>query len=276
MKPASFDYLRPDVPEEALAALGEWGGDAQILAGGQSLMALLNFRLVRPKLLIDIGGHRALSGLRVEDGRLVVEAAVTQAALAARPSLARESPLLTLVLPWIGHYQTRNRGTVCGSIAHADPAAELPLALLALEGDVVLRTRQRRRILGADDFFRGMLSTARADDELIEAVRFPLHASATGVAFREVSQRHGDFALVACAAVAGRERLRFAVGGVAPRPTARDWPATIDGAALDDALVQFAGDLEAGDDLHASAQYRRTLVRRIGASVVKEALACRR
>lgn len=276
MKPASFDYLKPEVPEEALAALGDWGGDAQILAGGQSLMALLNFRLVRPKLLIDIGGLGALSGCRIEDGRLVVEAAVTQAALAARPSLDQESPLLALVLPWIGHYQTRNRGTVCGSIAHADPAAELPLALLALEGEVVLRTRQRRRILGADDFFRGMLSTARADDELIEAVRFPLQVLGTGVAFREVSQRHGDFALVACAALATASRLRFAVGGVAPRPMARDWPVTLDGAALDDALADFAGELEAGADLHASAPYRRALVRRMGASVIREALACRR
>ena len=276
MKPASFDYLKPEVPEEALAALGDWGGDAQILAGGQSLMALLNFRLARPKLLIDIGGLRALSGCRIEDGRLIVDAAVTQAALAARPSLVRESPLLALVLPWIGHYQTRNRGTVCGSIAHADPAAELPLALLALDGDVVLRSRQRQRVLGADDFLRGMLSTARADDELIEAVRFPLHPPGTAVAFREVSQRHGDFALVACAAVAGRDRLRFAVGGVAPRPMACDWPATLEGAALDDALADFAAALEAGDDLHASAQYRRRLVRRLGASVVAEARACRR
>jgi len=276
MKPASFDYLRPEVPEEALAALGAWGGDAQVLAGGQSLMALLNFRLARPKLLIDISGLEALSGCRIGNGDLVVEASVTQAALAARPSLAQEAPLLALVLPWIGHYQTRNRGTVCGSVAHADPAAELPLALVVLDGDVVLRTRQRRRVLGADDFFRGMLSTARQDDELIEAVRFPLQTPGTGVAFREVSQRHGDFALVACAAVATASRLRFAVGGVAPRPMARDWPATLDGTALDDALAAFAAELEAGDDLHASAQYRRILVRRLGANVIAEALACRR
>jgi 2-furoyl-CoA dehydrogenase FAD binding subunit len=239
-------------------------------------MAMLNMRLARPELLVDIGGLAALAHCRVEERRLVVGAAVTQAALAARASLAQEAPLLALMLPWVGHYQTRTRGTVCGSIAHADPSAELPLALLALEGDVVLRSSRERRIVASEDFFRGVLTTARRDDELIESVRFPRHTAGAGVAFREVSQRHGDFALVACAAVAAPERIRFAVAGAAPRPMARDWPAALDGAALADALADFAAALDPSGDLHASAGYRRALVPRLGAGVIAEARRCRR
>jgi 2-furoyl-CoA dehydrogenase FAD binding subunit len=275
MKPASFDYLRPETPEEAVAALAEFGAEARILAGGQSLMAMLNMRLVQPRVLIDIARLAALSQLCVKDGALVVGAAVTQARLEARTTLRQEAPLLALALPWVGHYQTRNRGTVCGSIAHADPSAELPLCLLTLGGEVVLRARQGRRRVGAGAFFQGVLSTARRDDELIEAAHFPLHEPDTGVAFREVAQRHGDFALVACAALASARGIRLGVGGVAPRPFVRDLPAGLDGAALDDALNDFAWELGAVDDAHASARYRRELVRRIGRSVIEEARECR-
>ncbi len=275
MKPASFDYLRPDTPDEAVAALAEFGGDARILAGGQSLMAMLNMRLARPKVLVDIGRLAPLSEIRVEKGALVIGAAVTQAVLEARATLRDEAPLLALALPWVGHYQTRSRGTICGSIAHADPSAELPLCLLTLRGEVVLRSRRGRRNVAADDFLLGILSTARRDDEMIEAVRFPLHRQGSGTAFREVAQRHGDFAIVACAALASKEGIRFAVGGVAPRPMAWDWPAALDGAALDDALNDFAWELGAVDDNHASARYRRELVRRIGRAVIEEAKQCR-
>jgi 2-furoyl-CoA dehydrogenase FAD binding subunit len=274
MKPASFDYLRPDTADEAVAALSEHGGDARILAGGQSLMILLNMRFARPKLLIDIGRLDALSDIRVENGALVVGAAVTQAALEQRPTLPQEAPLLAAALPWLGHYQTRNRGTVCGSIAHADPAAELPLCLVALGGEVTLRSKRARRTLGAEEFLLGMLATARRDDELVEAVRFPLHRPGTGVAFQEVAQRHGDFALVACAALVSDDKVRLTVGGVAARPIARDWQ-DLDGSALDDALNDFAWELGATDDHHASAKYRRELVRRIGRAVIEEAKACR-
>ncbi len=275
MKPASFDYLRPGSVEEAVTALGDYGGDARILAGGQSLMALLNMRLAQPKLLIDISGLSALSRCRVEGGALVVEAAVTQATLESRATLPQEASLLALALPWVGHYQTRNRGTICGSIAHADPSAELPLCLVALKGEVMLRSKRGRRSVAADDFFIGMLSTARRDDELIEAVRFPLEKAGDGIAFREVSQRHGDFALMACVAIAAKDGVRFAVSGVAPRPMLREWPAELAGTALDDALDAFAWDLEASDDHHATARYRRELVRRIGRAAIEEARACR-
>jgi 2-furoyl-CoA dehydrogenase FAD binding subunit len=269
MKPAAFDYLRPASPEEALAALDEAGEEARLLAGGQSLMAMLNMRLVQPALLIDIGGLAALDFVRLEKDALTIGAAVTQGALERRASLAEEVPLLALALPLLGHYQTRNRGTVCGSIAHADPSAELPLALVALEGAVMLRSAKRRRMLAAADFFAGMLTTARRPDEMVEAVRFPRRAGA-GYAFREMALRHGDFALCAVAAIADGESLRLAVGGVADRPVARGFP-LLEGAALDDALNDFAWALGGGDDTHASARYRRSLVRKLGRAALEEA-----
>ncbi|HEV2547090.1 MAG TPA: FAD binding domain-containing protein [Stellaceae bacterium] len=275
MKPASFDYLRPETLDEALAALGELGGDARVLAGGQSLMPMLNMRLVQPQLLVDIGRLAGLAEVRLVDGRLMVGAAVTQAQLATRPTLAAEAPLLAAALPWVGHYQTRNRGTICGSIAHADPSAELPLCLLALGGDVVLRSASGRRIVSGDDFLLGVLSTDRRDDELVEAVRFPLRQGGAGIAFREVAQRHGDFAIVACAAIVRPAHIRLAIGGVAGRPMVREWPSDLGDDSLDDALNAFAWELGAVDDLHASARYRRELVRRMGRRTIEEARQCR-
>ena len=140
----------------------------------------------------------------------------------AWPELAARQPLLAQALPWVGHWQTRARGTVCGSIALADPSAEMPLCLLALGGDVVLSSQSGRRSVAAEDFFTGLMSTARRDDELIEAVSFPCARAGTGYAFREFARRHGDFAIVACAAVATREQCRLAVGGVADRPVVRE------------------------------------------------------
>jgi 2-furoyl-CoA dehydrogenase FAD binding subunit len=274
MKPAAFDYLRPGTLGEAARALAELGGEARIVAGGQSLMAMLNMRLVQPKLLIDIARLEGLSACGLEQDALTVGAAVTQAALQARPDLATELPLVAAALPWVGHYQTRNRGTVCGSIAHADPRAELPLCLLALGGEIMLRSSRGARTVAASDFFLGMLATARRDDELIEAVRFPLHRKGSGAAFNEVAMRHGDFALVACAAIVSADGIRFAVGGVGGRPMAQDWP-VLAGATLDDALDGFAWSLDATDDHHASARYRRELVRRIGRKTIEEARACR-
>jgi len=274
MKPAEFDYLRPDSVEEALEALAERGEEARLLAGGQSLMPMLNMRLIQPKLLIDIARLHALDDVRDEGGVLAIGAAVTQGTLELRATLATEVPLLARALPWVGHYQTRNRGTICGSISHADPSAELPLVLAALGGEVVLRSARTRRVLSAYDFFTGMLSTARYADEMVEGARFPIARPGTGYAFREVALRHGDFALCAVAAVADRQNLRIAVGGVADRPVARDYP-RLAGGALDDALNDLAWDLGAGSDAHASAQYRRTLVRRVGRTVAEEAMACR-
>jgi 2-furoyl-CoA dehydrogenase FAD binding subunit len=274
MKPAPFDYLRAETLAEAHAVLAAEGSDASVIAGGQTLVPLLSMRMARPAVLVDIMHIAQLAGIVIEGNSIRVGAAVRQAELLAWPDLASRQPLLALAMPWIGHAQTRSRGTVCGSIALADPSAELPLTLVALGGDVILSSAHGRREVGAEEFFTGLMSTVRADDELIEAVRFPLRLAGTGYAFREFGRRHGDFAIAACAAVAHPSGVRLAVGGIADRPLVREFADT-NGAALDDALDAFAVALEARDDLHATAQYRRELVRRMGRATIEEAMQCR-
>jgi 2-furoyl-CoA dehydrogenase FAD binding subunit len=274
MKPPRFDYIRAESLAEVHAALVEEGDDSRIIAGGQSLVPMLSMRLAAPKVLIDIMHLPALAKIAARDDAIRIGAAVTQETLLAWPKLADSQPLLAAALPWVGHAQTRSRGTVCGSVAHADPSAEIPLALLALQGTIELSSRKGTRRVAADDFFTGLMSTARDDDEMIEAVEVPRRRAGYGYAFREYGRRHGDFAIVACAAVARDDGFRLAIGGVADRPMARDF-GTIDGDALDDALNDLAWELEARDDLHATADYRRGLVRRLGRAVIEEARRCR-
>jgi 2-furoyl-CoA dehydrogenase FAD binding subunit len=269
MKPAAFDYLRAEHLDEALDVLRQDGSDARIIAGGQSLMAMLNMRLAKPRALIDIMRLQDLARIERKGNTVTIGAGVRQAALLAWPDLRASLPLVALALPWTGHVQTRSRGTVCGSIAHADPSAELPLVLQALGGEVHLRNAKKRRRVAAKDFFAGMMATTRADDELIEAVSLPV--TGKRCAFREVARRHGDFAIVACAAVATDRGVRLAVGGVADMPATRDLP-RLEGSALDDALNAFAYELDARDDVHATARYRRDLVRMIGRDLVREVL----
>ena len=274
MKPAAFDYVRAETLAEVHDVLAAEGDDARVLAGGQTLVPMLSMRLARPKVLIDIMRLPELSGMGMERESIRVGAAATQAALLALPGLAERQPLLAQALPFVGHAQTRSRGTVCGSIAHADPSAEIPLVLVALRGEIELSTGRQRRRVAADEFFTGLMSTTRADDELIAAVTIPTRRPGQGCAFREFGRRHGDFAIVACAAVADADDMRLAVGGVADRPVARDF-GTIDGPALEQALNVFAWELEARDDLHATARYRRELVRRLGRETIEKARRCR-
>jgi 2-furoyl-CoA dehydrogenase FAD binding subunit len=270
MKPAPLDYVRPEGLAEAHEVLAAEGGDAAVLAGGQSLVPLLSMRMARPKLLLDIMHVAELDGIRIEGNAIRVSARVRQAELMAWPELAKHQPLLAQAMPWIGHWQTRARGTVCGSIALADPSAELPMCLLALGGEVSLSSKKGSRTVSADDFFTGLMSTARRDDELIESVWFPCGQPGQGFAFREFARRHGDFAIVACAAVAAEKGVRLAVGGVADRPMMHDFD-----NASEDALHDFAAGLDARDDLHATAEYRRMLVRKLGEQVIAEARQCR-
>jgi 2-furoyl-CoA dehydrogenase FAD binding subunit len=272
MKPRPFDYARPDTVEEAVAILAEHGDDARVLAGGQTLLAMLNLRVVEPAVLVDITRIAELDVIREVDGKIEVGAAVTQNRLMAWLELPQKLPLLAAALPFVGHFQTRNKGTVCGSIAHADPASELPLSLAVLEGEVVLHSRRGARVLAADQFQQGMLTTAREPDELITGVRFPIVGG--GVAFREVARRHGDFAIVGVAVVAeSASSVRVGVAGMAERPSvSRIKP---DGASsIRDAIERLAWELEGYEDIHASARMRRDLLRRIGPVVVEEAIRC--
>jgi 2-furoyl-CoA dehydrogenase FAD binding subunit len=271
MKPAKFDYVRAETLTEALDVLHHHGSDARILAGGQSLIPMLNMRLARPAVLVDIMHIPGLDTINDTGQALHIGAACRQQTLLARPDLSRRQPLLAAALPWVGHTQTRSRGTICGSIAHADPSAEISLVLIALGGEVVLRNHRRRRRLPAELFFTGMMATARAEDEIIEAVSIPTARPGTGYAFREIARRHGDFAIVGCAAIIDQNTARLAVAGVADQPTARDFTLTDLEAALD----AFAWDLDARDDLHATAAYRRELVRQVGRQTIEEAQKCR-
>jgi 2-furoyl-CoA dehydrogenase FAD binding subunit len=274
MKPARFDYIRATDIAEAHAALADHGKDARIIAGGQTLLPMLSMRLVRPNVVVDIMHLPELRKIALTGNEIRIGAGVRQAELLAWPGLGESLPLLKAALPWVGHAQTRSRGTVCGSVAHADPSAEIPLTLLALDGAIELSTRRGRRRVPASEFFVGMMSTERADNELIEAVVVPKTTAGHGYAFQEFGRRHGDFAIVACAAVASADKVRLAVGGVADKPTLRDFPA-LDGSGLDDALDAFAWELDARDDLHATARYRRELVRRMGRATIEEARRCR-
>jgi 2-furoyl-CoA dehydrogenase FAD binding subunit len=273
MKPPRFDYVRAASLAEAHAVLAAEGADARVIAGGQTLVPMLSMRLARPKVLVDIMGLQDIGRIEEAEGVIRVGAAARQAELLRWPQLAKRQPLLAAALPWVGHAQTRSRGTVCGSVAHADPSAELPLVLVALGGNITLSTRWRRRTVAAEQFFLGPMSTARRDDELVAAVSFPLARPGHGYAFREFGRRHGDFAIVACAAVVTGNSIRFTVGGVADRPVARDW-SNLSGYALDDALNELAHDLDAREDLHATARYRRDLVRRLGRETIAEAHRC--
>jgi 2-furoyl-CoA dehydrogenase FAD binding subunit len=268
MKPRPFDYARPDTVDEAVALLAEHGDEARILAGGQSLMAMMNLRLADPAMLIDIARIKELDGIRDLGDTIEVGAAVTQNKLLAWPDLGKKLPLLAAALPFVGHFQTRNKGTVCGSIAHADPSSEIPLSLATLGGEVVLRSQKGERVLKAKDFQLDMLTTAREGDELIVAVRFPVHGP--GVAFREVARRHGDFAVVAvCATIDGKGHARLGVGGMAAKPVVR-----MLSNGVTDAVETLANELEGYEDLHASAELRRDILRNLAPLVIAEAQKC--
>jgi len=273
MKPRPFDYVRPDTVEEVLALLAEYGDDARILAGGQSLVPMLNLRLADPAVLIDISRIAALGEIR--DGPAVeIGAAVTQNTLLAWPPLAQRLPLVAAALPFVGHFQTRNKGTVCGSIAHADPSAELPLALAVYGGDVVLRSKARgERVLSVSQFQKGMLATDRDPDELITAVRFPT-LPGWGAGFREVARRHGDFAIVAVAGLFMGEWARVGVGGLIGRPVVKPVGADVLRQHPDDWFREWLDHFEGLDDLHASAAMRRDMCRKLIPEVMAEAQSC--
>lgn len=269
MKPPIFDYLAPRSLDEALDTLGTLGDRAKVLAGGQSLVPLLNFRLVRPEYLVDINGLRELDYIREENGHVAIGALTRQRAVERSAMIASRCPLLAEALPQIGHFQIRNRGTIGGSLAHADPAAELPAVVAALDGELIVRGPSGTRTLGAREFFQGYLTTSLGADELLIGVRLPTVGPGTGSAFLEVSRRHGDFALVGVAAQVTLDAsgvcraATVALTGVGPTPIKPDAvPRLLVGQRPSEPVLEAAGQAVSGavspdSDIHASADYRR-------------------
>jgi CO/xanthine dehydrogenase FAD-binding subunit len=284
VKPAPFRYVRPDTLDDALEALRATPG-ARVLAGGQSLVPLMNQRRARPAALVDItrlGGD--LASVETRDGALRVGALVTQTAFEAAPDVARRCPLVHECLPFTGHLATRNRGTVGGSIAHADPRAELPLALLALGGRAEVAGRDgARRHVAADDLFTGPYENALDDGEILVATDWPTTDALPGQAFEEIAQRHGDYtiAAAACALRVGDDgrvaEARVALGAVGDRPLlVADAGAALTGATVDDEAAHEAGRAAAAavdpiEDIHGSARYRRRLVEVLVARTARRA-----
>ena len=289
MKPPRFDYLAPRTTDEALGILATHGEHAKVLAGGQSLVPLLNFRLVRPGFVVDLNEIDGLDGIRVEPGHVAIGAMTRQRAVETSAVVRARCPLLSDAMPQIGHVQIRNRGTIGGSLAHADPASELPAVVAALDGELVLRSARGPRVLTAEQFFVGYLTTAAAPDELLVEVRLPVAPPRTGTAFLEVSRRQGDFALVGVAVTLTLDdagvctATAVALTGVGPTPfVARDAARALVGVApgakaFEDVGRRVAEHLTPDSDLHASSEYRKevagVLVRRALAIAAERARA---
>jgi aerobic carbon-monoxide dehydrogenase medium subunit len=280
MKLPPVEYEAPTTVAEAIDLLAEHEDEASVLAGGQSLIPLLALRLARPEVLIDINGIDELSGVSATDGQVAIGAMTREYVAEGSEIVADTVPLLAAALPLIGHEAIRSRGTIGGSLAHADPAAELPAVARALDAEFVVRGRSGERVIPAAEWFEGYLMTSRRSDELLLAVRFPAAGPGTGVSFQEVARRHGDFAivglgvsLVLSGGVISDARLAFAglsdvpVRAVAAedllvgeRPSAE---------LFDEAARRATGDVDPPDDLHGSSDYRKT----VAAVVVRRGLA---
>lgn len=273
MKAPIFDYEAPSSLEEALKLLQERGDDAKVMAGGQSLMPMLNMRLARPALVVDINRVAGLDYIRAENGHLKVGALARHTDIAKNADVARDWPLLREAAAQIGHDAIRNRGTLAGSMAHADPSAEHPAVLVALDGEIVVRSSRGERVIKADDFFVGYLTTALQPDEIVTEVRFPALPARTGSTFIEFAPRVGDFAVVGVAAAVTLgadgtwQDARIALTGVGGTPfRARQAEAALRGKrpSADDIRAAAASVGEAIDpesDMKASARYRRHLAR---------------
>ena len=273
MKPPVFEYFLPDSTEEALALLGTRPG-AKALAGGQSLIPAMNFRLAAPDALIDLNGISSLAGIsRLPGGGLRLGAMTRHHAIEVSPVVAAEAPLLTETMPFIAHPQIRTRGTVGGSLAHADPAAELPAVMLALEAALVLTSRSGERRVPAREFFTGLFATALAPGELLTAVELPARRERSGSCFLERARRHGDYALVGVAvtvtldASGECDTARVALFSVGEGPVLAERVAVaLEGLVPDADVIEAAahavqGDIDPPSDIHASSAYRRQLAR---------------
>lgn len=284
MKPAKFDYHAPATLDEALALLARYGGDAKVLAGGQSLVPLLNFRLARPAALVDLNRVAGLAGIRDADGQVRLGAMTRQRAIEFSPLVARRLPLLVEATKLVGHLPIRSRGTIGGSIVHADPSAEYPAVLTVLDGEVVVRGPRGERTLRPKDFFQTYLTTAVGADEIVTEVRLPAMAPGAGWAFEEFSRRRGDFAIVGIAAVLTGDATRctsarLATAGAGPVPLRlRAAEEILEQQGFGDAAIAAAARraselVEPDSDLHASSAYRRHLTGVLLERAVRRAIA---
>jgi CO/xanthine dehydrogenase FAD-binding subunit len=284
LKSPPFQYTRARSLGEACEHLARHGDEAKLLAGGQSLVPMMAMRLLRPAWLVDINELPALKYVLMEEDKARIGACATQASVLRDAALAQKVPLLRQALAWIGHGQTRNRGTVGGSLAHADPSAELPLVARTLQATMHARSSAGSRSVSADAFFTGAMSTALRPDECLEETRWPIwREPRTGSGFAELSIRHGDFAIVAAAAQVALDnegrctRAAFGLGGIGTAPLCfPEIGSSLQGSRLDDGVVEdaaaaAAAQCEPGSDLHASAGYRRHLARVLGARALREA-----
>jgi len=280
MKLPPVEYEAPTTVDGAIDLLAEHVDEASVLAGGQSLIPLLALRLARPEVLIDINGIDELSGVSVTDGWVAIGAMTREYVAEESQTVAGTVPLLAAALPLIGHEAIRSRGTIGGSLAHADPAAELPAVARALDAGFVVRGQSGERVIPAAEWFEGYLMTSRRPDELLVEVRFPAARKGTGVSFQEVARRHGDFAIVGLAAslalsdgVISEARLAFAGLSDVPVRAAAAEDLLVgerpSAELFDEAARRATGDVDPPDDLHGSSDYRKT----VAAVVVRRALA---
>ncbi len=284
MKPATFDYHAPRHVDEALQLLAELGEEGKVLAGGQSLVPMMNLRLATPSALVDISRLPELSDIEVEDGRITVGAAVTAERLRTHAAATAACPLLRQALDHVAHRVIRNRGTVVGSLAHADPAAEMPAVFALLGGELEVRRHDGQRHVTGEDLFLGALEADVHEGELATSVTFPVSPPRTGTAFHELARRHGDYALAGVASVVTLDdqeavaSARVAVIGVADRPVVVDVSEPLRGQQPDGLDAAAAADLlreqiDPSGDIHASASYRRHLSGVLAGRALTEAAA---
>jgi CO/xanthine dehydrogenase FAD-binding subunit len=282
VKPARFAYHAPNSLEDALSLLTRYAGEARVLAGGQSLVPMMNFRIATPRAIIDLNRVPDLDYIRHETDIVRIGAMTRQRKIEFSSVIAETLPLLRDAIKLVGHLPTRSRGTIGGSLAHADPAAELPMTLQALEGEVVARSPAGERVIKADEFFRSLLATALTPQEILTEVRFPVMPANAGYAVEEFARRHGDFAICAVAAVLVREgerctKARLATGGTGPVPlrlTAAE--GVLEQKGLGDAAVEEAAEsasqaVEPMSDQNGSAEFRRHLTRVLTARALRRA-----
>jgi aerobic carbon-monoxide dehydrogenase medium subunit len=277
LKPAAFAYAKARSLEHAIELLGQ--PQARVLAGGQSLIATLNMRLDAPSLLVDINGIAGLDGIARRNGQVEIGALARHAAAERADAIRQHAPLIAQALPHIGHPAIRNRGTVGGSVALADPAAELPACLLALGGEVDIAGPQGKRTVKADGFFTGLFETALGPSDVLTAIRVPAATPETRFGFAELCRRHGDYALVGLAASAkakgkGLQDVRLAFFGVGATPVrARKAEAALGLGNLDDAVAALVDELDPGDDVQASGAVKKhlagVLLRRVAAQLME-------